>query len=249
MSHVFTSCDLDSGWSLKTAEFAKEMRAQFVVGAVTNEHIDTMREDGVDLLISAAYDYKVPLPKDGSFNGINVHGTLLPEGRGAWPSPHILLRHPEVAGMTLHTMTDRWDYGDIVLQEKISITDRDDSDSLIAKMVYLSGKLTTELLSNFEKIWAGRKPMVGKGSYWRKPCDSDRTISPHDDPERIASIFRAFGDMTLFCDGKSPAHAVKKVVVWKAATSKSPGALVASNNHLRIYAIRDGFMSICAEAP
>jgi methionyl-tRNA formyltransferase len=245
VSHVFTSCDVDSGWSLQTAEFAKEMRAQFAVGAVTEEHISQMKSEGVDLLISAAYDYKVPVPKDGSLKSINVHATLLPEGRGPWPSPHILLKHPEAAGMTLHTMTDKWDLGDIVLQEKIQVSDADDSDSLIAKMVYLSGKLSKELLSNFNKIWANRKPMVGEGSYWKKPSEADRTISPHDPAERIAAVFRAFGKMTLFTDGESPAEPVGKVVMWKSDTNESPGTLVAYNKGQKLYAIRGGILAVC----
>lgn len=244
VSHVFTSCDLDSGWSFQTAEFAKEMRAQFTVGAVTEEHILQMKDEGVDLLISAAYDHKVPVPKDGSLKSVNVHGTMLPEGRGPWPSPHILLKHPEAAGVTLHTMTDKWDLGDIVLQEKIEVSDRDDSDSLIAKMVYLSGKLSKELLSNFDKIWETRTPMVGEGSYWKKPTESDRTITPQDSPERIASVFRAFGNLTLFGDGTGAVRPVSKVVLWKAKVADPVGTLVASNNHQKIYAIREGLLSV-----
>ena len=244
VSHVFTSCDLESGWSLKTFEFAKEMRSQFTVGPVTKEHIDQMKQEGVELLISAAYDYKVPVPKDGSLKSINVHGTLLPEGRGPWPSPHILLSYPDAAGMTLHTMTDKWDHGDIVLQEKISVSDRDDSDSLISKMVYSSGKLTRQLLSNFEQIWTNRKPMVGDGSYWKKPTEADRTVTPHDKPERIAAVFRAFGDMTLFHDGTSPSQIVSKIVLWEAHTGEPVGTLVAVNYDQRIYAIRDGLMAV-----
>jgi methionyl-tRNA formyltransferase len=245
VSHVFTSCPIESTWSLKTAEFAKEMRAQFTVGAVTGEHIEQMKKEGVELLISAAYDYKVPVPSDETLKSVNLHGSLLPEGRGPWPSPHILLRHPEAAGMTLHTMTDEWDRGDILLQEKIEISAHDDSDSLIAKMVFLSGSLSKKLLSNFDRIWASRKPMEGKGSYWKKPTDSERTITPKDDPERISSIFRAFGKATLFTDGEAPAQPVGKVVIWPADINEPIGTLLASNNLQRIYAIRGGLLAVC----
>lgn len=61
---------------MQTAEFAKEMRAKFTVGAVTDEHIEQMEKEGVELLISAAYDYKVPVPSDGTIKSVNVHGSL-----------------------------------------------------------------------------------------------------------------------------------------------------------------------------
>jgi methionyl-tRNA formyltransferase len=244
VSHVFSSCDLESGWSLQTAQFAKEMRAQFVVGAVTEEHVHQMIREGVEVLVSAAYDHKIPVPGNDQLKCINFHPTLLPEGRGGWPGPHILLRHPEAAGLTLHTMTNRWDYGDILLQEKIRVSDKDDSDSFVAKVVQLSGKLSKELWANFEKIWAGRSPMTGKGSYWKKPTEADRTITPQDDPQHIASIFRAFGNMTLFSDGNSPAVPVSKVVVWEAENTEPVGTLVAFNKLQRIYALRNGFLSV-----
>jgi methionyl-tRNA formyltransferase len=244
VSHVFTSCDLESGWSLKTAQFAKDMRAKFAVGEVTEDHIRQIKDDGVDLLISAAYDYKVPVPRDGSLKSINVHATMLPQGRGPWPSPHILLRHPDAAGMTLHTMTDKWDLGDIVLQEKIQVTDGDNSDSLISKMVYLSGKLSKQLLSNFEVIWSNRKPMEGKGSYWKKPTESDRTITPFDEPERMSTVFRAFGEMTLFSDGTSPAEPVNKIVMWREHTDEPTGTLLGTNKSQRLYAIKGGILAV-----
>lgn len=245
VSHVFTSCDLDSGWSLQTAEFAREMRAQFTVGKVTEEHIQEMKKEGVNLLISAAYDHKVPVPKDGSLKSVNVHGTMLPEGRGPWPSPHILLRYPDAAGMTLHTMTDKWDFGEVLLQEKIQVSDLDDSDSLTAKMVYLSGKLSRELLSNFDKVWSAKKPMIGQGSYWKIPTESERTISPHDSPGRIAAVFRAFGRLTLFTDGQSAAESVSKVVLWQAETNEPIGTLVAYNKGQKLYAIQNGILAVC----
>ena len=87
--------------------------------------------------------------------------------------------------------------------------------------------------------------MEGKGSYWKKPTDSERTITPKDDPERISSIFRAFGKATLFTDGEAPAQPVGKVVIWPADINEPIGTLLASNNLQRIYAIRGGLLAVC----
>lgn len=146
--------------------------------------------------------------------------------------------------MTLHSMTHEWDRGDIVLQEKIEVSAQDDSDSLTAKMVFLSGTLSRKLLSNFDRFWTARKPMEGKGSYWKKPTDSERTITPKDDPERISSIYRAFGKATLFTEGEAPARAVSRIVIWSADINEPIGKLLASNNLQRIYAIRGGLLAV-----
>ncbi len=249
VSQVFTSVPLGSDWCLKTTQFARDMGTQLISGEVTSEHIREMVEGGVDLLISAAYDYKVPVPEDGSLKCINVHGTLLPDGRGPWPAPRILLMYPEVAGLTLHTMTNRWDFGDIVLQEKIEVSPRDDSDSLTAKTIYLARKLSRELLSKFDSVWEARRPMEGPGTYWRRPTDAERTVSPFDEADRISSIFRAFGRDALFSpDGKSPGQPADKLVVWEAQTGEPTGKLLTSNNTQRIYAIRDGLLAVYTTA-
>jgi methionyl-tRNA formyltransferase len=244
VTHVFTSCPLESGWSTQIHHFAQEMNAQFVVGAVTKEHIQQLKNQGVELLISAAYDYKIPVPNDESIKCINFHSTLLPQGRGPWPAPYILLKHPEAAGLTIHSMTDTWDFGDILLQEKISINHSDDSDSLAAKTLQLYAKLSKKLFKNFDKIWAERIPMTSQGEYWQMPPDAERTITPHDEPLRITEVFRAFGQLTLFSDGVSPPSPINKVVVWQDTCSEPVGTLIAINNILKIYAIRGGFLGV-----
>jgi hypothetical protein len=42
----------------------------------------------------------------------------------------------------------------MLLREMILVSEKDDSDSFVAKVVQLSGKLSKELGSNFERIWA-----------------------------------------------------------------------------------------------
>lgn len=53
--------------------------------------------------------------------------------------------------------------------------------------------------------------MMGKGFYWKKSTETDRTINPHDEPQRIQGISRAFGNMTFFKDGDGSAGPAGKI--------------------------------------
>lgn len=245
VERVYTSCGLDTGFSDKTKAFAEEMRSQFIVGRVTEADVEELSQAGVELLVSAAYDYKVPTPEKSPIRFINVHGSLLPEGRGPWPQPWILLKYPQHAGVTLHTMTQKWDHGDILLQRQIAISETETMETLIGKTLICVKELTTELLGNFYSVWEARRPMTGIGSYWPKPTVEDRTINLLGSVTTINAIHDCFGDMTVFMDPNSGATAaVSRLAAWKEQHSYTPGSLVTVSPPRRVYAALDGFVSL-----
>ncbi|MDZ4786176.1 MAG: formyltransferase family protein [bacterium] len=242
---VFTSCSIESGFSNKTLEFANEMGAEFRVGQITATDIEELEKAGVTVLISAAYDYKIPTPVASNIKFINIHGSLLPDGRGPWPQPWILLKHPEFAGVTFHTMTQEWDHGDIILQQKINLADNENIDSLTAKTIVCVSDLANQLFNNFEEHWKHRYPMMTKGIYWKKPTEEDRTIKLTDSSEQVQAIYRAFGDFTLFKDPQTnTASRIIKLSTWQKSHSYKPGSLIAMSPPQHIYAIKDGYVSI-----
>lgn len=247
IAHVFTSCDLDSGFSDRTRQFADEMRAPFTVGHVTHEDVDALAKAGVELLISAAYDYKIPTPQGSPIKFINVHGSLLPEGRGPWPQPWILMRYPNAAGVTFHSMSQKWDHGDIVLQRAISIGDRDNMDTLVAKTLVQVRQLSEELLTDFYNIWSHRKRMEGTGSYWKKPTTEDMTIDLSQSVGMVDAIYRAFGTNTLFSDQTDLQRKVVTLSTWRQAHQYEPGERVTTSPPREIYALKDGFLAVVAD--
>jgi methionyl-tRNA formyltransferase len=89
----------------------------------TAEAERTLREWAPDLAVVAAYGRILPaalldLPRLGC---INVHASLLPRYRGAAPSQWAILRGEEKTGVTIMSMNERMDEGDILLQEEVAI--------------------------------------------------------------------------------------------------------------------------------
>jgi methionyl-tRNA formyltransferase len=73
-----------------------------------------------DLVLCAAYDYRLAVPSDTACTFLNLHPTVLPLGRGPAPVQWTLLEDPASAGISLHLMTAAFDAGPIVRQTPLS---------------------------------------------------------------------------------------------------------------------------------
>ena len=102
------------------------------------EVIDTLKELEPDLIVVVAYGKILPkeileIPKLGC---INVHGSLLPEYRGAAPMQWSLINGDKKTGITTMFMDEGMDTGDMLLKEEVEITEEDNFETLHDKMTY-----------------------------------------------------------------------------------------------------------------
>ena len=99
-----------------------------------------------ELIVTAAYGQILPqhildLPEKGC---INVHASLLPAYRGAAPIHWALIRGEKKTGITIMKMDAGMDTGDIILQESIYITPRDNVGTLHNKLAQLGSELLVQ---------------------------------------------------------------------------------------------------------
>ncbi|MFH0749760.1 MAG: methionyl-tRNA formyltransferase [Candidatus Gottesmanbacteria bacterium] len=104
-----------------------------------------------DLFITACYGQKLPsgvlaLPAHGA---LNIHPSLLPRWRGADPVPWTIIAGDAQTGVTILTITDTFDSGDIVTQKKISITEKDRPDDLRTRLFTLGAELLVNILPEY----------------------------------------------------------------------------------------------------
>ncbi|NPV52846.1 MAG: methionyl-tRNA formyltransferase [Firmicutes bacterium] len=88
------------------------------------EFIAMLRRLRPDCIVVVAFGQKIPaeilnLPPYGC---INVHGSLLPRYRGASPMHRAIMSGEKITGVTTMYLAERWDAGDIILQEAIEIS-------------------------------------------------------------------------------------------------------------------------------
>ena len=101
-----------------------------------------------DIIVLTAYGKILPpeiitLPPAGT---INVHGSILPQYRGAAPIQWALIRGESETGVTIMQMDEGVDTGDILLQEKIPIAPDDTAGTLSVKLAELGGAALAKAL-------------------------------------------------------------------------------------------------------
>ena len=125
----------------------KELALQLALPVLQPENIrgddfrTMMREFEPDIIVLTAYGKILPgsiinLPPLGT---INVHGSLLPKYRGAAPIQWALINAETETGVTIMQMDEGIDTGDILLQDKISISPGDTAGTLSVKLAELGG--------------------------------------------------------------------------------------------------------------
>ncbi|MBE6751382.1 MAG: methionyl-tRNA formyltransferase [Ruminococcaceae bacterium] len=117
------------------------------------EGVKILEELKPDVVIVVAYG-KI-LPKDfleyAKYGCINIHGSILPEYRGAAPIQWSVLDGKEFAGVTSMQMNEGLDTGDILLVEKTKIDENETSGDLYERLTVLGSDVLLKTLVAIEK--------------------------------------------------------------------------------------------------
>lgn len=108
-----------------------------------------------DLAVVVAYGLILPesvlqAPRLGC---INVHGSLLPQWRGAAPIQRALLSGQATTGVTIMQIVKELDAGDMLYKKELEITDNDTSGSLFERLAHCGAQALVEALP---EILAGK---------------------------------------------------------------------------------------------
>jgi len=221
-------------------------------GVTAPVHLDPIALHSLDhipradrnLLICAAYPHKVPIEVIESFDYVvNVHPSLLPEGRGPWPLPWSILRADVKTGVTLHKLDRHWDAGDILLQEEVAISAAENLESLSAKLQLCAAPLVAKFLANPNEVWRNARPQSA-GNYQSWPRETDRTVVWDADVASIDRVIRAFGKFESFAWIQGRKYLVRDASVWQQQHAYAPGTLVHEMNRELVVAARDGLVCV-----
>lgn len=193
--HVGTMPDDAYDRTCRIQDYAEQHQIPCSTKRLTREQLEQFEEMGAGLMIVAGYVWKIPLSR--IIRQVNIHPAYLPVGRGSWPMPAAILRG-EDSGVTLHRLSEGFDEGDILLQERIAVGAEETLETLTCRIQELAACLLGRFLEQPDWFWQ-HAVSQGAGEYWDEPRDEERTFALSDAPEKISRIVRAFYGYGSLC--------------------------------------------------
>ena len=210
----------------KITEIAESHNIPLITQKVTRQDIADLEESGVQMMIVAGYAAKIPL--SSKIMQVNIHPSLLPVGRGAWPMPVNILKGVP-SGVTLHKLAEGFDMGDIILQREIPLADNENLETLTAKILKIAPEILGEFLKDPETYFENATPQ-GEGEYWQEPDDADRTIFAKDTIEKADRILRAFYGYGVLYKGETE----REILYGEICENNEGECLPLKNGYIRI---------------
>lgn len=116
--------------------------------------LDQLEKWGTDLIVLAGYMIKIPTEVIDRYRGriVNIHPSLLPKygGKGFYGmNVHqaVLDNGESESGCTVHLVTEEYDDGPILAQQKVPVKDDDDASTLAARILKQEHQLFPKVIA------------------------------------------------------------------------------------------------------
>lgn len=155
------------------------------------------REDRCELFFVAEYNRIIPIPEDlPEFKGMNVHSSLLPQGRSYYPIESAMERGLKETGVSIHKLAPKLDKGDIIAQRSFPVTPEKDSVDIYLECSRNALEMVKQIFGDFEKYWSEAKSQTERLPYWNRPNRELMRLSHGLTREEALAIFRKYNAMT-----------------------------------------------------
>jgi methionyl-tRNA formyltransferase len=169
--------------------------------------VETLRQAAPEVIVVVAYGKIIPpvvlnLPKHGC---INVHGSVLPEYRGAAPIERAIVNGEKSTGITTFYMNQGLDTGDVILIESSEIGVDETGGEVRERMSHVGAQVLGRTLDLVAAGTAPRLPQdlsAGQATYSPTIKNDECWLDWTQQAERVANTVRAFfphpGTQTMY---------------------------------------------------
>ncbi|MBR2387751.1 MAG: methionyl-tRNA formyltransferase [Clostridia bacterium] len=153
-----------------------------------------------ELIAVTAYGKILPenvinFPKYGC---INVHGSLLPEYRGAAPMQRAIIDGKSETGVTIMYMEKGLDTGDMLLVEKCNIEDSDNFEDIHDRLSEIGAKALVKVVDSLKRGTAVRVPQdSSRATYAAKIEKSDCAVDFSRSAREVHNLIRGLSPIPL----------------------------------------------------
>jgi len=128
----------------------------------SQEFIEELRSYQADLQVVVAFrmlpEMVWDMPKNGT---VNVHGSLLPNYRGAAPINHAVINGEKKTGVTTFLLQHEIDTGNILLADEVEIKETDDAGTVHDKLMNLGAALIVKTVAAIKQGTVNPIPQSG----------------------------------------------------------------------------------------
>lgn len=212
------------------------------------EYIEKIKSYNAD--IGVVCSYNVLLSKEflttTKFGYINCHPSLLPCYRGAMPYFHIIKNGEKKSGITLHFMDEKFDTGNIILQEEFEILPFETMGVLFNRTNYMLSEALVKTLKAFEKDGVLNSFPQKEGCYIDAPkVDGDFKIRWNKKVEEIDCLIRACNPFfNAFCYFRKTYFKIIKAHIIKKEHNLEYGTIAFCDENNIYIAAKGGFIAI-----
>lgn len=257
---VITAPDKPAGRGMKLQESAvkkyaveKGLRVLQPEKLKNPEFLEELRSLNADLQVVVAFrmlpEVVWNMPQMGT---INVHGSLLPEYRGAAPINWAIINGEKETGVTTFKLKHEIDTGDVLLQRRIEIGEEETAGELHDKMKEVGAQVLVETIKGLADGTLKEKPqqsLLENTSFgvkhapkiFTETCKIDWNKSVQDVHNLIRGLSPYPGAFTLFQGKTLKIYRGKKE---EAETSISPSEFETDKKTYLKFACGDGYIHV-----
>lgn len=216
--------------------------------------VNEIKMQNPDLIVVVAYGKILPkeileIPEYGC---INVHGSLLPEYRGAAPMQWSLINGDKKTGITTMFMDEGMDTGDMLLKEEVEILEEDNFESLHDKMKEVGACTLVETIKKLQEGTLERKKQPEEGTIAPMISKEMRKIDFSKSSKEIFNMIRGMSPFpgAYMEDTLGKIYKVYRVeYIEDKEISGKNGEVILRNKSTLSIKCKDGYISVLEIKP
>jgi len=220
----------------------------------SEEFATLLRELDPELIVVVAYGKILPVnvleyPKYGC---INVHGSLLPEYRGAAPMQRAIIDGKKQTGITTMLMADGIDTGDMLLKGYVDIEENDNFEVIHDKLGATGATVLLDTLKVLRTKGLSPIPQDDAQATYAAKIEKDDCVIDFSRPAReVHNRIRGLSPIPLAFT-HTPDGKMLKVITSEldgALSNQAPGTVVSLENGRITVACGEGCISLLTVLP
>ena len=214
-----------------------------------DEHfIEELKRFDADLFVVVAFRMLPAviwrMPKQGT---INLHGSLLPQYRGAAPINHAIINGEVESGVTTFFIKEEIDTGDIIFKSSVAISDEDNAGDLHDKLMQEGANLLVKTITAAENRRINEQPQDNSEllKFAPKIFKEDCKINWNDSGKNVYNFIRGLSPYpTAVTQLNGKILKVFKATIEPSSPTQQVGEFETDGKTFLKFATQDGYIHL-----